>query len=150
MLNLQTPEHLRIASAQLLTRYFAKRAESLEFYRLVRRRGVPAPTFERDYVLYHSWLPGFLDLDANAASAVRSWMHESTDSSSLPVDLAETLAARGWCEAAAPQLDQLLEKAFTVFPAIQNPRELRIFLKEVAARRPRTVVEIGTAAGGGV
>jgi predicted O-methyltransferase YrrM len=149
MAELQTSEHLRLAPARLFAHYFEKRAESLAFYRRVRRRGVPPPIFTREYVLYHSWLPGFLELDAHTSSSVRAWIHDDVRAYSLPSDLTEKLASRGWCEAAAsPQLDQLLEKAFTVFPAIQNPKELRLFLDEIAARRPRTVVEIGTAAGG--
>jgi predicted O-methyltransferase YrrM len=149
MTELQSPAHLRLATARLFAHYFEKRADSLAFYRRVRRRGVPPPTFMREYVLYHSWLPGFLELDAETANGVRAWMHDGSRASSLPSDLTDALASRGWCEAAAsPKLDQLLEKAFTVFPAIQNPKELRLFLDEIAARRPKTVVEIGTAAGG--
>jgi predicted O-methyltransferase YrrM len=149
MAELQSPEHLRLAPARLFAHYFEKRAESLAFYRRVRRRGVPPPTFTREHVLYHSWLPGFLELDADTAARVSAWMHDGGRAPSLPSELTEALASRGWCDAPPPpRLDQLLEKAFTVFPAIQNPKELRLFLEEVAARQPRTVVEIGTAAGG--
>ncbi|MFD1905695.1 hypothetical protein ACFSQ7_19360 [Paenibacillus rhizoplanae] len=35
-----------------------------------------------------------------------------------------------------------------LFPAIQNPYELREFLELVQKRKPKTVVEIGTAGGG--
>ena len=41
-----------------------------------------------------------------------------------------------------------MQRATSDFPALQNPIELRRFLDVVAARRPRVVVEIGTAAGG--
>lgn len=149
MADLDTPAQLRLAPAAQLTRYFAKRAESLHFYRRVRGCGEPPPAFTKEHVVYHSWLPGFLDVDASEAETIRRWRVEGGAAPPLPAELAGALAARGWCaQGATPDLDQLLEKAFTVFPAIQNPNELRLFLDEVALRRPRTAVEIGTAAGG--
>jgi predicted O-methyltransferase YrrM len=48
----------------------------------------------------------------------------------------------------APDLDAITLRAMVDFPAIQNPLELRQWLARVAAARPRTVVEIGTGAGG--
>jgi predicted O-methyltransferase YrrM len=150
MAELETAGQLRIATSAALTHYFRKRADSLRFYRRVRHHGEPPPTsFRSELVLFHSWLPGFIEIDNATAGALRDWMREGGLPPVLPPALARTLAARGWCQSSAtPQLDHLLEKAFAVFPAIQNPRELRRFLNEVAALTPRTVVEIGTAAGG--
>ena len=147
MAELETAEHLRLTPATLFTHYFQKRAESLAFYRRVRRRGVPPPTFTREYVVYHSWLPGFLEADAEAANSLRVRI-DGASGAEFQADLAGELRMRGWCQAAGPVLDALVEKAFTVFPAIQNPKELRLFLDEVAKLHPRIVVEIGTGAGG--
>ncbi|UMR36903.1 class I SAM-dependent methyltransferase [Paenibacillus polymyxa] len=44
-------------------------------------------------------------------------------------------------------LEQVAEHV-PVFPAIQNPYELRRFLEVVKRQKPKTVVEIGTASGG--
>jgi predicted O-methyltransferase YrrM len=150
MAKLDSAGELRIAESAHLMHYFRKRADSLEFYRRVRQRGDPPPnSFSCEHALFHSWLPGFIDVDNAAAEAIRGWMLENGPAPALPEDLTNTLATRGWCRASAtPQLDHLIEKAFAVFPAIQNPEELRRFLDEVAARTPRVVVEIGTGAGG--
>jgi predicted O-methyltransferase YrrM len=149
MPDLQTAEHLRVALAAQLTHYFNKRAETLALFRRARRGGVPPPAFTLDHAVYHSWMPGFIDVDADTAAAIRQWREEGGAAPPLPAAVERALSASGWCIAhATPQLDLLLEKAFAVFPALQNPKELRRFLDEVAERRPRTVVEIGTAAGG--
>jgi predicted O-methyltransferase YrrM len=54
----------------------------------------------------------------------------------------------GWLADEPVDLDALVVKTQEVYPAVQNPRELRPFLELVRERKPRTVVEIGTAAGG--
>jgi cephalosporin hydroxylase len=146
---IETPVHLRLATAALLRSYFEKHGDSLAFHRRMRNLSEHSPEFKAEYVLYHSWLPGFVELAAHDAEAVRHWMKERVTRSALPPKLATELAAREWCAAdAAVRIDQLLEKAFTVFSAMQNPTEFRAFLEEIAARHPRTVVEIGTASGG--
>ncbi|HEX9735795.1 MAG TPA: class I SAM-dependent methyltransferase [Thermoanaerobaculia bacterium] len=60
----------------------------------------------------------------------------------------EALQELGWCDDAPVDLDALIVKARDVFPAVQNPWELRELLEVVLKRRPKTVVEIGTADGG--
>ena len=148
MLELPTPAHLRIATAAHLSRYFAKRADLFEFYRRMRGVGAKPLAFDDGHVLYHSWLPGFIAVDTPTAQAIRAWI-DGGAFPALPADVVARLATAGWCNAPmAVDLDQLVEKAFTVFPAIQNPVELRRFLDEVAALRPRTAIEIGTAGGG--
>ncbi len=144
-----TPVRLRLAKTAHLAHYFERRGDALAFYRRVRRVGEPPPAFGAEHVLYHSWLPGFLELDRGEVELIRLWIKQGGSPPSLSGALSATLAARGWCDANAEmRLDQLLEKAFTVFPAVQNPVELGAFLGEVATRRPRTIVEIGTAGGG--
>jgi predicted O-methyltransferase YrrM len=146
---IDTPAPLRLAEAAQFKHYFDKRGASLEFYRRVRKLGAPPPAFKGTHVLYHSWLPGFIELDDQAAETIRHWMKQGGPPPVLPTELAKSLALRGWCDTRRTlQLDHLLEKAFTVFPAVQNPTELRVFLDEVAARRPHITVEIGTAGGG--
>lgn len=151
MTELQTAAGLRMTPAADLTRYLARRADSLKFYRRVRHHGeLPPRSFKHEQVLFHSWLPGFIDIDNTTADTVRLWMQNQNGATTprLSAQLSRELSARGWCRADTPHLDHLLEKAFTVFPAIQNPKELRRFLDEVETRAPRTVVEIGTDSGG--
>lgn len=112
-------------------------ADALDAYRGVRRAvlGFTAPLF-RDWlaqesariadwprftgsnVFYHSWRPGFFG-----------------EPQLYPDD-------------EQPELDAITLRAMVDFPAIQNPFELRQWLSIVEAARPRTVVEIGTGAGG--
>ncbi len=112
--------------------------DALDAYRAVRRAVLrfTAPLFhtylERDplrvaewprvagqEIFYHSWRPGFATEPAT------------------------------WPEDEPPDLDAITLRAMADFPAIQNPFELRQWLTLVhAARPPRTVVEIGSGAGG--
>jgi predicted O-methyltransferase YrrM len=76
------------------------------------------PPFASDQVSYHAWRPGFVTAPS------LDWSDET------------------------PDLDGLVRRAVIDFGALQNPFELRGFLELVAAHKPRTIVEIGTAAGG--
>ncbi len=77
------------------------------------------PTFPDGDVYYHSWRPEFAD------HPLASWSADEP-----------------------PDLDAIALRAMVDFPAVQNPLELRQWLDVVATLRPRTVVEIGSGAGG--
>lgn len=135
-------EHVRITTAATLTAYQVARRNVLSHCTALLRLPAPPPyrTPARDYVAFHAWRPGWLELDAAGVAALGA---------GRPSDaVAAELAARGWTSAGTVDLDAVVQRTGTDFPALQNPRELRRFLDVVAARRPRTVVEIGTAAGG--
>src|SRR5262249_44828138 len=54
----------------------------------------------------------------------------------------------GWLADVPVDLDALVAKTQDAFVAIQNPHELHTFLELLWERRPKVVVEIGTASGG--
>lgn len=88
----------------------------------------PARTSGLPFLQFHAWEPGFVGTSADDARALR-------------------LRARAASPVDAP-IDAVVERTRDTFVAIQNPVELTAFLQLVRARRPRTVVEIGTARGG--
>jgi predicted O-methyltransferase YrrM len=58
------------------------------------------------------------------------------------------LAAHRWTESLALDPERLVDRALGDFGALQNRWELATFARAIAKRRPRVVVEIGTARGG--
>lgn len=135
-----TTTHLRAVPTAVLAEYFDRQQDMLLF--IAEVHGVPfaRPTHDEPWTLYHAWSPGFLGAHEADVHAVRR--------GEVPARLADELASRGWTTPGSPSVDALVQRAITTFPAIQNPAELGPFLAEVAARRPRVVVELGTAAGG--
>jgi len=105
--------------------------------------------FREPYVLYHSWLDGFVELSqyeaAGVAAAIGGRIGE-IDSRHEP--LLDRLQKRGWLDDVPVDLEQLVNKCIGGFTAIQNRYEMRQFLELVLARRPQRVLEIGTARGG--
>jgi len=139
----------RIMSAATWAAYQTARrqvlAVSVPLLRLPPPPAVPEPA--REYVAFHAWQPGWLDLGPAEAAALGDL------AAGLAVDatgdrVAAELAQRGWTRDDALDLDAITLRSLGVFPALQNPIELRRFLDVVAARQPRVIVEIGTAAGG--
>jgi predicted O-methyltransferase YrrM len=101
------------------------------------------------WVLYHSWLPGRVELSEDEAAVVRELVATNA-ADTVPAahrGLVDDLMRRGWCDDVEVDIDALVEQSKT-FVAIQNPYELTRFLELVARRRPKTVLEIGTARGG--
>lgn len=139
----------RIMSAATWTAYQAVRRQvlsvSVPLLRLPPPPAVPEPA--REYVAFHAWQPGWLDLGSAEAAALGDLV-AGTPVDAVGTKLAAELAERGWTTTGAIDLDALAVRALGVFPALQNPVELRRFLELVATRTPRIVVEIGTAAGG--
>jgi predicted O-methyltransferase YrrM len=135
-------DDLRVVLSATLDAYQVARREVLSLSMPLLRLGpqVPYRPQGRDYVVFHTWRPGWLEVDAADASAL-------LEGSPGP-ELAAALAARGWTQPGEVDLDAVVSRATSDFPALQNPTELRRFLDVVRARRPRVVVEIGTAAGG--
>lgn len=99
----------------------------------------------REWVAFHAWRRGFLPVGAADLEAARALRDGRGD----PGALAEAASALGWSGGDdVPLLDGLLVHAILDFGALQNPWEVERFLARVAARRPRTILEIGTSAGG--
>lgn len=103
-----------------------------------------------EFRLYHAWLPGTIELNAEDATAVSLLMSDIVlDGYAARQDhWRSILKDRGWLEHAPPDLDGLVKRSMEEIIAIQNPRELREFLEVVRDLAPKTVLEIGTARGG--
>jgi predicted O-methyltransferase YrrM len=110
----------------------------------------PRPFLGYEFLLSHSWLPGMVELSESLGQALLDLAAGDATPESSPEHrrLTEALRALGWLQDAPVDLEALIVKAQDVYPAVQNPRELHDFLEVALARRPRTVVEIGTASGG--
>ncbi|MCA9704425.1 MAG: class I SAM-dependent methyltransferase [Myxococcales bacterium] len=138
--------HLRVAPRDLFQRYLQAHGETLAFFAAIRGRPWQPPRLEGSHVVMHAWREGTLCVDAAQASILRR--AASGDHEPLPPELEERMHAMGWLADEPPDLDGLVEKVKSTFPAIQNPWELRRFLDEVERRKPEVIVEIGSAAGG--
>jgi predicted O-methyltransferase YrrM len=107
------------------------------------------PLFDKPYVLYHSWLEGNIELSQNEASALVPAMGGKIGSIDPELGvLLGLLDKKGWLEDVPIDLDELVNKSIRGFTAIQNRYEMRQFLNLVLAKRPRRILEIGTARGG--
>jgi predicted O-methyltransferase YrrM len=116
--------------------------------RVVRRRDLDAYRPVRDKVLelsrpvFRTWLAASgWPLDWRPFSGEQVWYHAWRPGFAAQPE-------PGWEDDAEPDLDGVVCRAVIDFGALQNPTELRAFLAIVQARRPRTIVEIGTAGGG--
>ena len=141
-----TFRHLRLVKRQLLAEYqvnkFARRMLEGQLY-----QPKPPPQHPQ-WVLYHSWKVGVVELDEEDAMILRSLMGGSTDidSEARRLELVEELREIGLCEDEPIDLNELVDS--NPFHAIQNSYELRQFLSIAKEVEPRVVVEIGTARGG--
>jgi predicted O-methyltransferase YrrM len=147
----ETFRHLRLAPMELIHHYLLRRPELLNRWPWLR----PFPLERRpflgfDAVLSHSWRPGMIELSAPLARAAQQLVagEATPDSGPEHEQLATVLEELGWLRDEPVDFDALVTKAQDIFPAVQNPNELRSFLETAAERRPQTIVEIGTAAGG--
>ena len=116
---------------------------------------VPKARFESlisaPYVLYHSWLPGFVQLSKRVAEAFSKLdrAHEKDGWLDVfPPAIQAHIETLGWLSDGEPDLDALVDKVMKTFVAIQNPIELKELLELVKEKKPGVVVEIGTARGG--
>jgi predicted O-methyltransferase YrrM len=147
----ETFRHLRLAPMELVHHYLLRRPELLNRWPWLRPFPLEKlPFLGQDALLSHSWKPGMIELSAPLALAARQLVQGEAAADSGPdhEQVATVLRDLGWLRDEPVDLDALVAKTQDVYPAVQNPNELRAFLETVAERRPKTVVEIGTAAGG--
>jgi predicted O-methyltransferase YrrM len=90
-------------------------------------------------VAYHVFLPGLVP-------CLHAFRDSENDLGSFFIQECEITTA--WNAAHHMDISGLVERSQNLFIAIQNDHELSQFLKIVAAKQPRLVVEIGTARGG--
>ena len=99
------------------------------------------------FVLNHSWLRGAIGVSEGTAG-VAAELARGASRSPRHEPLARQVEKLGWATTDPIDLDALVEQVMDTFIAIQNRIEVRQFFELVEARRPRVVVEIGTARGG--
>lgn len=104
-------------------------------------------TFRAEYVALHAWRRGGVELSAEEAATVLALKAGSAPSAAAWAALRDRLPPEFFDEEPV-DIQGLVDRAATHFPALQNYRELARFLAQVVARPPRVVVEIGTASGG--
>jgi hypothetical protein len=111
---------------------------------------IVADSADKPWRLYHSWLPQMMELTLTQAQAIRGLIQgvPEADRTQEQQQWTRALADFGWLTAGSADIDCLVTRALEQIIAIQNPYELREYLKLVQARRPKVVVEIGTARGG--
>ncbi len=110
----------------------------------------PAQAGDKPFRLYHSWLPQMMELTVEQADAIRA-LKKGVSPEEITGEQANwtrALSELGWLAERSVDIDCLVQRALQQIIAIQNPYELREYLKLVRQKRPRVVVEIGTARGG--
>ena len=146
-----TFSRLRLARMELARHYLLRHPELLNRWPWLRPfRLEPLPFLGAEFLLSHSWLPGMMELSESLGQAALQLIAGEATPETGPehAEVTRVLREIGWLEDAPIDLDALVVKAQDIYPAVQNPRELRAFLEVALERRPRTIVEIGTAAGG--
>jgi predicted O-methyltransferase YrrM len=147
--------NLRLVATDKLSEYRANTELFLQlgnegFAQAIREgslRSAPSP-YRAPWLLYHSWRQPRIQVDEQTARLVRDLM-EGRPAGPEHAPIAEKIREMGWCDDHLPaDVDELVKRTGDYFLAIQNEYELRRFLERVQARRPRVVVEIGTARGG--
>jgi predicted O-methyltransferase YrrM len=129
--------NLRIVDAALLNEYCKARGREMD------------GSFDDDCVVFHSWRPGFLDVSLEKAKLVNGLRTlEPGQWTDRHREVAAEIDALPWDDDGGPSMDDLAERARTDFVALQNRFEMLTLFERVAERRPRVIVEIGTAAGG--
>jgi predicted O-methyltransferase YrrM len=146
-----TFSNLRLARMELVRHYLLRRPELLN--RWLWLRPIPLelrPFLGHDVLLSHSWLPGMMELSDSLGQVAHQLITGEATPETSPehARLADALREMGWLADVPLDLDALVAKTQEVYPAVQNPKELRRFLEVARERKPKTVVEIGTAAGG--
>jgi predicted O-methyltransferase YrrM len=98
------------------------------------------------YLVYHAWRPGFFELPSELRATVET-LRRGRAGCENGRALESALEAAGFRSEQEPELPLLVAKT-DVFFSMQNRVELERLLRLVLARRPRCVVEIGSARGG--
>jgi predicted O-methyltransferase YrrM len=143
--------HLRLARMDLARHYLLRHPELLNRWSWLRPFPLePRPFLGGEFLLSHSWLPGMMELSESLGQATLQLITGEATPESGPehAQVAGVLREMGWLQDGPVDLDGLVAKAQDIYPAVQNPRELREFLTVALDRRPKVIVEIGTAAGG--
>ena len=127
------------------------RVGNVKFAAYVRRtQHAIRPDRSQSYVLYHSWLPGFVTISRADARLVQRLVTHGVEAGApqRTHQIANQLRALGWATGVRVDIGELTDRTVDRFYAIQNLAELKTLLRIVEGMKPRIVVEIGTARGG--
>lgn len=147
----ETFQNLRLHPMPLVHHYLLRRQELLNRWTWFRPFALgPRPFLGAEFVLSHSWMPGMIEVTAQLAQAVKQLQtgEATPDTSPEHQKVTSVLRDLGWLQDLPVDIDAVVLKSQQVFMAVQNPNELRDFLTLLVERRPKAVVEIGTASGG--
>lgn len=100
--------------------------------------------------LYHSWLPQIMELTNEQAANMKSLINglPAAEMTAEQQHWVNSLATAGWLSDGPADINNLVDRALQQIIAIQNRYELTEYLKIVQEKKPRVIVEIGTARGG--
>lgn len=102
------------------------------------------------YLLYHSWLPEMMALTSAQAESMQQLIQGMLESDISPEQKQWTaaLTQAGWLDESPADIDSLVNRALQQIIAIQNRYEITEYLKLIQKKKPKVIVEIGTARGG--
>jgi cephalosporin hydroxylase len=105
---------------------------------------------DTSYSFYHAWLGEFIPIDERQAIEIQQLLNNGDISnvSSKMQQWVSDLTDKGWLNDEPANIDLLVERALTSIIAIQNRYEVTEYLKIIQKKKPRVIVEIGTARGG--
>lgn len=154
-----TFRHLRLTPTACLKEYLANtrlwgevgNEAFAEHVRSAHEGNAPSTdSSDKPYRLYHSWLPQMMELTESQAASIHGLIRGTTEQEMTQEQAhwAKALQDFGWLNDEPADIELLTQRALKEIIAIQNPYELREYLKLVQQLKPKVVVEIGTARGG--
>ncbi|MFC1772579.1 class I SAM-dependent methyltransferase [Pseudomonadota bacterium] len=105
---------------------------------------------DSSYCLYHSWLPELKQVTKIQAEKLRQLI-DGVNVSELTPEMQQWKAAlvrAGWLNDEPADIQALVDRALNAIIAIQNRYEITEYLKIIQKKKPKVIVEIGTARGG--
>lgn len=102
------------------------------------------------YLLYHSWLPEMMQLTSEQAASMQMLINgiDESDMTAEQKQWAAVLTQAHWLDDTSVDIDILVNRALQQIIAIQNRYEITEYLKIIQQKKPKVIVEIGTARGG--
>ncbi len=108
----------------------------------------PVTAFDLPWVVFHSWLDGFVEVDEQQVTAIAELVSTGRATTSIQYRMAAALDGLDWLDDVPVDISAIARRTRTTFLAMQNLTELRGLLRRVDRIKPRVIVEIGTARGG--
>jgi len=156
--NTETFKNLRVVRTNLLvdylenTRIWCEIGNEAFAKHVLSTSKLSETKFSKDdsYRLYHSWRPEIMELTKDQAVKIKQFMN-GVNTSDLTPEMKQWMAAfsnAGWLADIPADINLLVERALNMIIAIQNRYEITEYLKIIQRKKPKVIVEIGTARGG--